>query len=944
MTDERAEWLRRVESRVERFADGGDPSTVLGDEAVHEAVTLLDIVGDKLDVEALVAVGWLYLCRAQAAEDTEAESELLTATSMFAPVFEAAPEHVPVDLHDHFRDEQAAEPGLAEFRAYLAGGEPALLDTAAELLRNSVERTAETDPALLPRSANLASVLRERFVLSGHEQDLDEAITVVRRSLASEADSPSRGGALAVLAAALHSRYELTSDLHDLESAVRHYEDAVADERDPAAISAVVLTNLANALVTRSESTGDTADLDKAVATLRQALDSAGEAEGLGEVLSTLGLALRSRYVSAGSSADLDEALHLGRKALELCADDGFDASGAQANLASTLSTCHRMSGDPAYLVEAVHAAESAVNSSAGTHREACRAVLADLLHDLFLHTGDESNLARAIELGQEAVTCLPKGSPHLAASLTNLNYALQSRCDLTGMPADAERAVTSGRQAVAAAADRHAEMPRALSMLSLALLCRYELISDAGDLDEAVGSARHATEMVGDHHTEQASFWGNLGAVLLSRFPLTADPADLDEAITSFRKAVTASPQENDVATHESNLAVALSFRHERGSGMKDLELAVESSRNSMQSTGRSHPALGHRSMNLSAVLRERFESFGAIEDIDEAIVLARLAVDSVLTRGPLRAARLSALTTTLQSRYGKFSQAADLDEAVLTAREAVSCTPPRSAALPGRRTNLGNVLTMRAERHRSLEDLVEAVTVLRKAVASAPVESHDHGALCANLAMALVSLHQWTNDVDHLMHAVGWARAAVAETPAGRPDHTLHLSDLGIALADLFTVTGDETLATEARSCFAAASADEGGPALLRMIAARWHGRVAAGQALAEEAAVAYSLAVDLISSVTWHGLDRRSREEHLITAQGLAVDAGAWSIHSGRHEHALGLLEAGRSVLWSQLLDTGSTLDEVAEKDQALATRLMEVGRQLNRLTTPRVRVPK
>ena len=82
---------------------------------------------------------------------------------------------------------------------------------------------------------------------------------------------------------------------------------------------------------------------------------------------------------------------------------------------------------------------------------------------------------------------------------------------------------------------------------------------------------------------------------------------------------------------------------------------------------------------------------------------------------------------------------------------------------------------------------------------------------------------------------------------------------------------------------------------------------------------------MAVGLLPTAAWHGLDRATREEQLAQFAGLATDAAACAVLDARPELAVELLEQGRSVLWTQALNLRSDLTRLTEKAPDLAERL-------------------
>ena len=98
---------------------------------------------------------------------------------------------------------------------------------------------------------------------------------------------------------------------------------------------------------------------------------------------------------------------------------------------------------------------------------------------------------------------------------------------------------------------------------------------------------------------------------------------------------------------------------------------------------------------------------------------------------------------------------------------------------------------------------------------------------------------------------------------------------------------------------------------------------GRRDAGRASQAEAA--HAAIVGLLPLLAWRGLDRATQEYQLGVWGSLATDAAAWAITAGHPEHAIELLEAGRTILWSQLLQTRDETEDLRATHPDLAERL-------------------
>jgi hypothetical protein len=100
---------------------------------------------------------------------------------------------------------------------------------------------------------------------------------------------------------------------------------------------------------------------------------------------------------------------------------------------------------------------------------------------------------------------------------------------------------------------------------------------------------------------------------------------------------------------------------------------------------------------------------------------------------------------------------------------------------------------------------------------------------------------------------------------------------------------------------------------------------GQSAAEHGMTGEAEAGFTAAVELLPLQAWRGLRQHTREEVLSGRAGLAADAAAWAISNGHLERAVELLELGRNVLWSQLLQLRGDLDDLRHDHPDVARRL-------------------
>jgi hypothetical protein len=98
-----------------------------------------------------------------------------------------------------------------------------------------------------------------------------------------------------------------------------------------------------------------------------------------------------------------------------------------------------------------------------------------------------------------------------------------------------------------------------------------------------------------------------------------------------------------------------------------------------------------------------------------------------------------------------------------------------------------------------------------------------------------------------------------------------------------------------------------------------------------------IGYEMAVTLLPIAAWRGIGTDSQARLLAESLGVSNDAVACSINA-RREGILELLELGRGVMWSQLLQTRNDLVALRALYSELADKLDVTRYSLELLDAP------
>ena len=110
---------------------------------------------------------------------------------------------------------------------------------------------------------------------------------------------------------------------------------------------------------------------------------------------------------------------------------------------------------------------------------------------------------------------------------------------------------------------------------------------------------------------SETGKLLAALGTELLCRFERTGSMDDLDRAIVTNEQAVESTPDDHpDRAMYLNNLGIALQSRFERTGSMDDLDRAIVTNEQAVELTPDDHPNRAMYLNNLGNALQSRFET----------------------------------------------------------------------------------------------------------------------------------------------------------------------------------------------------------------------------------------------------------------------------------------------------------------------------------------------
>ena len=400
---------------------------------------------------------------------------------------------------------------------------------------------------------------------------------------------------------------------------------------------------------------------------------------------------------------------------------------------------------------------------------------------------------------------------------LSSLGTAWMDRFKITGRAADVDNAITAHQRALAVTAPRPEDRAGRLANYGSALLARFELNGDMPDLDQALTTGRAAADLArrtycglkagtADHNRAAAVSRAlevsltSLGGALLASFEYRRDWRDLDEAVQLSREVVdSASPGNPARAFQRANLAHVLLERFSRFWQVADLKEAFDAARAAAGAIPVGELARAPALSALASAYANRFAYAGELGDLDEAISIGRQAVAAAPDNHPGQVGCLSNLGIALHRRFEHVGDTRALDEAIAMQRRAVQATPagPRRARFLN---NLGNALRVRFTVANKRDDIHDSVTVLGEAVAIAGRDETGRAGCVANLALSLVAVSEVGEDPATLEQAISILEREADTLGEDHPLRHVYYASLGNTWRAKWDTSSEEKALTNA------------------------------------------------------------------------------------------------------------------------------------------------
>ncbi|PPQ95897.1 hypothetical protein CVT26_015584 [Gymnopilus dilepis] len=511
-----------------------------------------------------------------------------------------------------------------------------------------------------------------------------------------------------------------------------------------------------------------------------------------------------------------------------------------------------------------------------------------------FKQTQDGSLVDASIQVYHKAIPYLsnPNSNPtHSAKAHRDLGNAYYERYKRFGRPGDIDAAIQHHQQGVTtdpSSSSSDEKFPALLNQQAMLHVCRFDCTGELLDLSEAIQLCQRAAELTPDGDADKPAWLANLASAFFSRFQRTVDVGDISQAVQLQARAIELLPEGHaDMPFMLANLGNLYHSQAAITDDVADMLMGVQCHQEAVELIPDDHPDYASKLSHCGIALCSLFERTQDLEDISQAITLQKKAVD---------------------------------------------LTPQGHVDLPTWIINLANSFSSRYRRTDDLSDLSQAIQLYERAIAATPDAHGDLPQWMNNLGSAFAARFRRTQDPADIHRSIQQRQNAVELTPEGHAHLSDRLKDLGTSFVYRFRHTQDhEALVSAAYNYRLSATCATGHP-LVRLTSAMHWARLSP-QISPEEVLDAHEQITRLLSLVSGLENTLEHRRWLLLGTSRLSTTAAAAALSVNRPSKALEWLEEGRCIIWGQLNQLRTPLDDLRTCDPVLASRLEVLSKQLD-----------
>ncbi|KAG8751948.1 hypothetical protein FRC12_012192 [Ceratobasidium sp. 428] len=423
-----------------------------------------------------------------------------------------------------------------------------------------------------------------------------------------------------------------------------------------------------------------------------------------------------------------------------------------------------------------------------------------------------------------------------------------------------------------------------------------FSQLGETTNLQKSIDCLKQALKLVNDNNPQlKASCLTNLGCSYGSAYEHLGQLTDLEDSISCLEHAISSTPDE-DLAkpARLSNLGNSYSLLYYRLGRLEDLDMGTKYQKNALLLAPDDHPKKPEWLASLGNSYLELFERLGRIKDLETATHYYETVVNS---------------------------------------------TPDDHSSKASWYNGLGKSHEYRYEQWHQLEDIKKSLRYHQQAVLLVRSGKLDKSVYLSSLGDAYKSLFEHLGDSESIDKAIEYYEQALELVPDGHMYQAGRLKSLAVSYKCRFDRLKRLEDAEKSRDYFKQATRVSRGDSLIKLVSGK--GWVWLCFELDESPLEAYAYTMELVPEVAWLGSSIVSRYERLSLDIGqLATEAAAAACSRLKFDLALEWLEAGRGIVWGQMLNLRTPLDDLAAVDQGLADQLRQVSLSLQQMNASSV----
>ncbi|KAG8877655.1 hypothetical protein FRB97_003209 [Tulasnella sp. 331] len=330
-------------------------------------------------------------------------------------------------------------------------------------------------------------------------------------------------------------------------------------------------------------------------------------------------------------------------------------------------------------------------------------------------------------------------------------------------------------------------------------------------------------------------------------------------------------------------------------------------------------HPKRWSTLDQLGRTLRKRFEQKGNAVDLEASIGYHEEELSICQTGHLGRESALNNLSIALLDRFKQTGNSADLDDSIRYLEENLAICPIGHS---GRLLALNNLGIALLDRIRYLEEHLSIY----------PIDRLDRSSALNNLGRALLDRFKQTGNSADLDDSIRYLEENLAICPIGHSGRWDALNNLGRVFQVQFERTRDKTYLEESISLFKTAAA-HGVSSLSDRLSASSDWIFTARKYHHSSLAEAYSTSLYLLNRSVLLASNIHDRHVRLtstrIRGREIAVDAASYAIETCQLQSAVEILEQGRGLVFNQLGNYRTPLDDLEAVNRELADQFRELS---------------